>query len=181
MSAGKDRTNNEESVAPDSRVTFEGIREVVVPLESASGSGEDADTRSPDPLARAHFACQPGGRVHSGLECTVCARFVNWLPNADGSQVTIRCLWQESDLVADLMTHLDGDHGADEPPLGGSSEPYDWPAWSVPPTATLGDVVTLMREQDTDIVAVVGADGPIGLISRDALVDAGLGAALDLG
>lgn len=103
----KDRADEEtvETTAADP-VSFEGIREVVAPVEPPAGAGQHAHARGVDALDRIRIACQPGSELHSGSECRRCARFVNWLPSADRTRVTVRCLWRESDRVADLMAHL---------------------------------------------------------------------------
>ena len=94
--------NREDRVEQEkrSRTSFEGIREVVAevhPTAVASALQNGAILQS------ARINCQAGGMVHDGAYCKECTRFVNWVPSADRSKVTIRCLWSESDLAGDLM------------------------------------------------------------------------------
>src|SRR5690606_20563417 len=96
-----------EQTVVEGRLSFEGIREVVAEVDAAAGpaagAGQRAHARGAGALERIHLACQPGGELHSGAACRHCVRFVNWVPSRDHARVTIRCLWRESDPVADLM------------------------------------------------------------------------------
>lgn len=83
-----------------SRTTFEGIREIVAEVRPTPGAPM---MRSDAILESARINCQVGGAAHDGAYCKECTRFVNWVPSADRSKVTIRCLWNESDLASDLM------------------------------------------------------------------------------
>lgn len=209
----KDRAHDE--TLPGQRATFEGIREVVARLEPPARAGQRADAGGASALDHIELACQPGGELHSGADCRGCPRFVNWIPSADRSQVTIRCLWRESDRAADLMAHAAVVPVASEDmPAGAASaraaaaglqfvavaengsfrgilrtdqpssaapvrEHMIRPTWSVPPDATLRDVVAVMQAHDTDIVPVLAAGTLVGIITREALRNAGLACAFD--
>lgn len=199
------------------RVSFEGIREVVAPIELPAGAGPHARGGGADALAHIRIACQPGSELHSGLECRRCARFVNWLPSPDRTRVTVRCLWRESDRVSDLMAHVSaipvvaeetalseaiaeaaragmrylivaGNGGLRGllPVLGLPAEPGETvrdrmmrPGWSVSADATLGEVVGVMKAHATDVVPVLAADRLLGVVTREALCEAGLAAAFE--
>jgi hypothetical protein len=103
MSETKDRAH-EEVISRDG-ITFEGIREVVAPVKPPGRAEQRTHAARADVLEHIRIACQPGGPFHTGTECRDCARFVNWLPSADRSQVTVRCLWRESDRAVDLMAY----------------------------------------------------------------------------
>lgn len=215
MSHGKDHAH--EQIVAEGRRSFEGIREVVAEVEPATGPGQRAHAGGAGALERIRIACQPGGELHGGAACRQCVRFVNWVPSHDRTRVTIRCLWRESDPVADLMArapslpvvHPDtrlreaaaeaallatpylvvaedgcflGVLRAQDMGAGGELRARDRmvaPGCSVPATATLGDVAALMRARDAEVVPVIDADGLVGVITRAALRDAGLDAALD--
>jgi CBS domain-containing protein len=80
------------------RACFEGIRELrALPREAPPSRG--------DPLfERCLLRCQEGGRAHAAEQCRHCAHFVNWLPERQGGPIVIRCLWDEHDPVAGIMT-----------------------------------------------------------------------------
>jgi CBS domain-containing protein len=215
MPETKDRAHDETISSP--RTTFEGIREVVARLEPPARTGQHADAGGAGAFDRIQLACQPGGELHTGAECRRCARFVNWVPSPDRAQVTIRCLWRESDRAADLMAHAGvvpvasedmsvgeaalhaaasglqfvvvAENGAfrgllrtdasDTSSLTPVRERMIRPTWSVPADASLRDVVDVMQAHQTDIVPVLAAGALVGVITRDALCNAGLACAFD--
>lgn len=215
MQADKDRTGaqiddakregeHREPKATEDSGCFQGIREIVAETHAAP------DARNGALLDSIRISCQAGGMAHNGAYCKQCARFVNWVPSADRSAVTIRCLWSESDLAGDLMacTSVLATTTPDTPMAEAAAEarrlhtPYLMvesdgrlegviylrdveesglvrdrmirPAWRVPPTATLSEVVALMLAHDTDFVPVVADDALLGLLTRADLVHAGL-------
>lgn len=111
MSAKQDRSKDrsDAETISDDRITFEGIREVVARVEPPARTGQRAHAGGAhareDGGINWRIVCQPGGALHTSADCQRCARFVNWLPSPDRSQVTVRCLWHEGDRAADLMAH----------------------------------------------------------------------------
>jgi hypothetical protein len=212
----KDRADEDtiETTAVD-HVSFEGIREVVAPVEPLAG--QPARAHGPDALEHIRIACQPGGEFHSGGECRRCARFVNWLPSRDRTHVTVRCLWRESDRVADLMAYVsvlpvvseettlseavteaeragipylvvaeDGDfrgllaiRGLQAGPGETVRDRMMRPTWSVSADASLGDTVSVMKANETDLVPVLADGELLGVVTRAALCEAGLAAAFE--
>jgi CBS domain-containing protein len=78
----------------DTRRSFQSIREVIArPIGEAPRKGCLDDT---------HLSCQKGMKAFPAGDCTSCRRLVNVLPT--GSNIKIRCLWTEEDMVADAMT-----------------------------------------------------------------------------
>lgn len=93
---GQERTDDSEAAARSGQ-RFQGIRELVTRPQAPPDAGNI------ELFDSVRVTCQAGGVAHSGAYCRQCTRFVNWVPSADRAEVTIRCLWSESDLVGDLM------------------------------------------------------------------------------
>jgi CBS domain-containing protein len=80
--------------------SFETLRQVVAVVER----------RNPRPSSTrqiflsSRLRCHKGGRVHGGDECLQCGRLVSVTPSSGHNEVTVRCLWTESDVVDDVMT-----------------------------------------------------------------------------
>lgn len=64
-----------------------------------------AHQSGPEILWGARIDCVRNKATRTAYDCLQCRHFVNYVPAADGSEVTIRCLWADDDLVGDLMTH----------------------------------------------------------------------------
>lgn len=80
---------------------FDAVREKTAPVCGA------VTTQPVELLQKARLTCQKGGCPQSAMACLRCERFVNFVPSADRSFVTIRCGALSTDPVEKIMTLAD--------------------------------------------------------------------------
>ncbi len=198
-------------VAPPSDQRFDAMREARAEVAGSSHSGPGGPKRM---LEAVRLTCVKGGRVHDGIECLTCDRFVNYVPSPDGAQVSIRCRWNEHDPISDIMTPLDAlvtvtsastlkaaeelavaeqvHHllVVDDDELVGVicqcdlsprprslrmvAERMASSMWIASPMATLGEAVTVMREQRIGCLPVVEGEDLVGVVTRTDLARVGV-------
>lgn len=197
--------------APRSDQSFDAMREARASVVGPKAAGPQGHKRL---LEQVRLTCMKGGPVHDGIECLECDRFVNYVPSPDGSQVSIRCRWNEDDPISDIMTpagalvtvtststlqaaeelaiaqgvhHLlvvDTDElvgvicRCDLSPRPRSSravgERMASSMWIASPTATLGEAVSVMRDQRIGCLPVVEAEDLVGVVTRTDLARVGV-------
>ncbi len=198
-------------VAEPSNQSFDSMREARAPVAGCETRGPRGHKRL---LEQVRLTCVKGGPVHDGIECLECERFVNYVPSPDGSQVSIRCRWNEDDPISDIMTPSDalvtvtsastlqvaeelaiqeGIHhllvvNSDElvgvicrcdlSPRPRSSrtvgERMASSMWIASPTATLGEAVSVMRDQRIGCLPVVEGEDLVGVVTRTDLARVGV-------
>lgn len=80
--------------------SFETLREVTATV----GKRLRVPSTSRQVMRAATLHCQKGGHVRTGAECLDCQRIVSIKPSPGRTQVTVRCLWTEMDMVEAVMT-----------------------------------------------------------------------------
>lgn len=198
-------------VAAPSEQSFDSMREARAPVVGSERRGPAGHKRL---LEQVRLTCVKGGPVHDGIACLECERFVNYVPSPDGSQVSIRCRWNEDDPISDIMTPSDalvtvtsastlraaeelaiqeGIHHllvvdsdelvgvicrCDLSPRPRSSrtvgERMASSMWIASPTATLGEAVSVMRDQRIGCLPVVEGEDLVGVVTRTDLARVGV-------
>lgn len=80
--------------------SFETLREVTATV----GKPLRVPSSSRQVMRAAILHCQNGGHERTGAECLDCQRIVSIKPSPGRTQVTVRCLWTEADVVESVMT-----------------------------------------------------------------------------
>lgn len=132
---------------------LEGLREVrgVVVRRGVGGPG-----RSRELLGATRLRCQPGGRLHDAVECIACPRFVNFRPDRNRRNVTIRCQWRLDDAVADLMTLANA-------------------LVAVPPDMPIAEADGLARDRGVEHLVVLRDGELLGIVCRCQLAGGAAG------